>query len=214
MQSSQAAVLSTWQQKTQFFLFSATEFQESLATWLIWKLALDELYVCSRSLKYELWLSTHLAGEEETSLEGWKDGDPFMQWEAFAGMLAWDIMESRKCSQGACNFKRRNWTKRTNMVCVDYYKLHLKRSHKKWVQRRDGKFMLLLLLSRFSCVWLCETPEMAAHQASPSLGFSRQEHWSGLPFPSPGKCIGRNEREQVKDLQNYRAAYANYIFNP
>ena len=26
---------------------------------------------------------------------------------------------------------------------------------------------------------------MAAHQASPSLGFSRQEHWSGFPFPSP-----------------------------
>ena len=26
---------------------------------------------------------------------------------------------------------------------------------------------------------------MAAHQAAPSLGFSRQEHWSGLPFPSP-----------------------------
>ena len=43
----------------------------------------------------------------------------------------------------------------------------------------------LLLLSRFSCVRLCVTPEMAAHQAPPSLGFSRQEHWSGLPFPSP-----------------------------
>jgi len=27
---------------------------------------------------------------------------------------------------------------------------------------------------------------MAAHQAPPSLEFSRQEHWSGLPFPSPG----------------------------
>ena len=26
---------------------------------------------------------------------------------------------------------------------------------------------------------------LAAHQALPSLGFSRQEHWSGLPFPSP-----------------------------
>ena len=25
-----------------------------------------------------------------------------------------------------------------------------------------------------------------AHQASPSMGFSRQEYWSGLPFPSPG----------------------------
>ena len=29
----------------------------------------------------------------------------------------------------------------------------------------------------------CETPETAAHQAPLSLGFSRQEHWSGLPFP-------------------------------
>ena len=73
---------------------------------------------------------------------------------------------------------------------------------------------MLLLLSRVSHVRLCETPEMAAQQASPSLGFSRQEPWSGLPFPSPGKCMGRNEREQVKDFQNYRAAYANYIFNP
>ena len=36
--------------------------------------------------------------------------------------------------------------------------------------------LLLLLLSRFSRVQLCATP---------SLGLSRQEHWSGLPFPSP-----------------------------
>ena len=45
--------------------------------------------------------------------------------------------------------------------------------------------LLLLLLSRFSRVLLYETPQTAAHQALPSLGFSRQEHWSGLPFPSP-----------------------------
>ena len=45
--------------------------------------------------------------------------------------------------------------------------------------------LLLLLLNRFSRVRLCATPEMAAHQAPPSLGFSRQEHWSGLPFPPP-----------------------------
>ena len=44
---------------------------------------------------------------------------------------------------------------------------------------------LLLLLSRFSRVRLCATPETAAHQAPPSMGFSRQEHWSGFPFPSP-----------------------------
>ena len=35
-----------------------------------------------------------------------------------------------------------------------------------------------------SCLTLCD-PWMAAHQAPPSLGFSRQEHWSGLPLPSP-----------------------------
>ena len=40
-----------------------------------------------------------------------------------------------------------------------------------------------LLLSHFCHV--CVTPWMAAHQAPPSLGFSRQEHWSGLPLPSP-----------------------------
>ena len=45
--------------------------------------------------------------------------------------------------------------------------------------------LLLLLLSRFSRVRPCATPETAAHQAPPSLGFSRQEHWRGLPFPSP-----------------------------
>ena len=43
----------------------------------------------------------------------------------------------------------------------------------------------LLLLSRFSRVRLCATPQMAAYQGPPSLGFSRQEHWSRLPFPSP-----------------------------
>ena len=47
------------------------------------------------------------------------------------------------------------------------------------------KNTLLLLLSRFSRVRLCATPESAAHQAPLSLEFSRQEYWSGLPFPSP-----------------------------
>jgi len=46
-------------------------------------------------------------------------------------------------------------------------------------------YMCVYLLSHFSRVRLCVTPETAAHQAPPSLGLSRQEHWSGLPFPSP-----------------------------
>ena len=36
-----------------------------------------------------------------------------------------------------------------------------------------------------SCVWLLATPWTAAHQASQSIGFSRQEYWSGMPLPSP-----------------------------
>ena len=52
-------------------------------------------------------------------------------------------------------------------------------------QATKYKETLLLLPSRFSHVRLCATPYTPAHQAPPSLGFSRQEHWSGLPFPSP-----------------------------
>ena len=48
----------------------------------------------------------------------------------------------------------------------------------------EGK-LLLLLLNCFSRVRLCATLWTAAHQAPLSLGFSRQEHWRGLPFPSP-----------------------------
>ena len=50
---------------------------------------------------------------------------------------------------------------------------------------RDMGRLMLLLLSHFGCVWLCATPQTAAHQAPSCLGFSRQEHWSRLPFPSP-----------------------------
>ena len=37
-----------------------------------------------------------------------------------------------------------------------------------------------------SRIGLFATPWTVAHQAPPSMGFSRQEYWSGLPFPSPG----------------------------
>ena len=82
----------------------------------------------------------------------------------------------------------------------------------------------LLLLSYFSRVRLCATPQTAAHQAPPSLGFSRQEHWSGLPFPSfcpnivasftfdvslfmlglPGGAIGKEPTCQCKRHKRHR----------
>ena len=50
--------------------------------------------------------------------------------------------------------------------------------------KNKNRVTMLLLLGHVSHVRLCATPQMATHQAPLSLGFSRQEHWSGLPFPS------------------------------
>ena len=53
------------------------------------------------------------------------------------------------------------------------------------VEKRFGCIFYLGILSRFSHAQLFATLWTAAHQAPLSMGFSRQEHWSGLPFPSP-----------------------------
>ena len=63
--------------------------------------------------------------------------------------------------------------------------------------------LLLLLLSRFSRVRLCATPQTAASQAPPSLGVSRQELWSGLPFPSPMR-ESENESEVAQSFPTLR----------
>ena len=69
---------------------------------------------------------------------------------------------------------------RTHIPCIGRWILNC------WTTREIPRVLhFLLLLSHFSRVRLCATPETAAYQASPFLGFSRQEHWSGLPFPSP-----------------------------
>ena len=46
-----------------------------------------------------------------------------------------------------------------------------------------------------SRVWLLATPWTAAFQAPPSMGFSRQEYWSGVPLPSPPKEMKGYQRE-------------------
>ena len=58
--------------------------------------------------------------------------------------------------------------------------------------------LLLLLLSHFSHVRLCATPETAAHQAPPSLGFVRQEHWSDCHFLL--QCMKVKSESEVAQL--------------
>jgi len=52
-----------------------------------------------------------------------------------------------------------------------------------------------------SHVWFLATPWTAAHQAPPSMGFSRQEYWSGLPLPSPkgSPCHVAKQKENKKN---------------
>ena len=51
-----------------------------------------------------------------------------------------------------------------------------------------------------SHVWLLATPWTAAYQASPSMGFSRQEYWSGVPLPSP------NDTELLEKINMIKVA--------
>ena len=56
-----------------------------------------------------------------------------------------------------------------------------------------------------SCVQLFATPWTAAYQAPPSMDFSRQEYWSGLPLPSPNLEDGSMIKTQARDVEHLQA---------
>ena len=60
-----------------------------------------------------------------------------------------------------------------------------------------------MMFSCFSCVQLFETLWTVAHQAPLSTGFPRQEHWSGLPFTSPGDLPNPGIEPESPALQAY-----------
>ena len=64
-------------------------------------------------------------------------------------------------------------------------------------------FRLQCMLSHFSCVWLCATLWTAAHQAPPSIGFSRQEYWSCHFLLQPNIIIVYN----IYNQYNYNSIY-------
>ena len=67
---------------------------------------------------------------------------------------------------------KRNWDYRTE--------------HAMFTASLECKVKVKVKGKSLSCVRLFATPWTVAHQAPPSMGFSRQEYWSGLPFSSPG----------------------------
>ena len=58
-----------------------------------------------------------------------------------------------------------------------------------------------------SRVWPLVTPWTAAYQAPPSVGFSRQEYWSGVPLPSPFKINNTIETDKTNWLYNSMLIY-------
>ena len=102
-------------------------------------------------------------------------------------------LKSSKCSQRLSLSKDRS-SKRKSVVTnslpesfINREKGLLSKERKLEVHIRSDKLLqtimlLLLLLHHFSRVQLCVTPQTAAHQALPCLGFSRQEHWSVLLY--------------------------------
>ena len=63
-----------------------------------------------------------------------------------------------------------------------------------------------------SCVWLFTTPWTAAYQAPPSMGFSRQEYWSGVPLPSPTLAMWNVPNVALNSLCKWTLSNALYSF--
>ena len=89
----------------------------------------------------------------------------------------------------SCKWKsKESWSSNTH---IRLYSLYNKDCYKRQGrtphddQRINPRMVCVCLLSCFSPVWLFATLLTVAHQAPLSVGFSRQEYWSGLPFLSP-----------------------------
>ena len=84
---------------------------------------------------------------------------------------------------------------------LDFLKMNLLFLNSKLIYRVGKVKVKVKSLSR---VQLFATPWTAAYQASPSMGFSRQEYWRGLPFPSPGESCWPRDRTQVSRIGGRR----------
>ena len=65
-------------------------------------------------------------------------------------------------------------------------------------------YALKVKVKSLSRVRLFAAPWTVAHQAPPSMGFSRQEYWSGLPFPSPGESSQSRDQTRVSRIAGRR----------
>ena len=105
----------------------------------------------------------------------------------FTIWATWEAILQISCPLIWLAFKIFHWTVST---CLSVYFHNPQHCLSSVIPLAACHWMLLLLLSRFSCVRLLATPWTTAYQAPLSMGFSRQEYWSGVPLPSPCHWIG------------------------
>ena len=72
------------------------------------------------------------------------------------------------------------------------------------IKNKIAKTFLKVKVKSLSHVWLFATPWTVAYQAPPSTGLSRQEYWSGLPFPSPGESSWPRDWTRVSHIPGRR----------
>ena len=86
-----------------------------------------------------------------------------------------NLFTNQKQSHGSQKQTNTVWLLKGDSVCVGGE-----------INQEFGGNIYTLVVSSLSRVRLFATPWTVAYEAPPSMGFSRQEYWSGLPFPSPG----------------------------
>ena len=133
------------------------------------------------------------------------------------GKLEVDKQEMARVTIDILGISKLKWTGMGEFYSDDHYIYYcgqksLRRNTVAIMVNKRVRNAVLLLLSRFSHVRLCATPETAAHQAPPSLGFSRQEYWSELPFLKCNTWMQSQKRQN--DLCSFPRQTIQYHGNP
>ena len=123
------------------------------------------------------------------SMEKCKDSQPSCSWMLERGAR---VKTSQRCEQAGYSEKCRKasvWMAERRLVSKALWSTVGSRDLMPWTAGSHPKWwsdLSVIILSHFSHVHLFVTLWAVARQAPLSMGFSRQEYWSGLPCPSPG----------------------------
>ena len=96
-----------------------------------------------------------------------------MDWEV--GVSRYKLLHTERISNKNLHYSTEN--------NIQYLRI---KQQKRMFRKRMYMWMCVHVLSHFSSIWLFVTLWTAARQAPLSMGFSRQEYWSGLPYPPQG----------------------------